>query len=104
MILKKGVQVKVIAGKDKGKSGTVLGVLNEKVMVSGVNLVTKSKKQNPNTGEKGGLVKQESPLHISNVSHYDPNTKTLQKVTFKFIEGKKQRELVNKLKLSVGAK
>jgi large subunit ribosomal protein L24 len=71
--IKKGDTVMVVAGKDKGKTGTVKRVLRERnrVVVEGLNLVKKAVKPNPMLGNSGGLVEMEAPLHMSNVMVYD---------------------------------
>lgn len=71
--IKKGDEVIVIAGKDKGRKGLVLTVLDncEMLIVEGINTVKKHVKANPNTGEKGGIVIKTLPLHRSNVMLYD---------------------------------
>ena len=71
--VKKGDTVMVVAGKDKGKTGTVKRVLRERnrVVVEGLNLVKKAVKPNPMLGNSGGLVEVEAPLHLSNVMVYD---------------------------------
>ena len=66
--IKKGDQVRIIAGKDKGKDGEVLRVLDSKVLVKGLNKVKKSQKPDPNRGIKGGIIEKEMPLHVSNVA------------------------------------
>lgn len=65
--IKKGDTVIVIAGKSKGQTGEVLKVNGDKVMVAGVNKVTKHIKPNPTTGDPGGRISKEAELHISNV-------------------------------------
>lgn len=72
MKIKKGDEVIVIAGKDKGKRGRVLSVIDEKLIVDGINLVKKNVKANPNAGEQGGIKSKSMPIHRSNVMHYDP--------------------------------
>lgn len=92
--IKKNDQVIVIAGKDKGKQGKVLSMLfaEERVLVSGINMVTKHVKPNPNKGIEGGLIKREAPLNISNIAIYNPMTKKADRVGFKFLaDGKKVR-------------
>ena len=85
--------VVVLAGEDKGKTGKVLKVLVEKnrALVEGVNMVSKSTKpsaQNP----QGGIVKQEAPIHISNLSLVDPKSGKATRVGIKVTEdGKKVR-------------
>jgi large subunit ribosomal protein L24 len=82
MKLKKGDEVLVIAGKDKGKRGQISKVspVNNKVLVTGINMVKKATKPNQQTGEGGGIIQKEAPLHASNVSLVDPKT---QKATRK---------------------
>lgn len=70
--IKKGDEVIVIAGKDKGKKGTVLSVVgSEKLLVEGINVAKKHVKANPNAGERGGIVDKTMPIHRSNVMVYD---------------------------------
>ena len=69
--IKKGDEVVVIAGKDKGKKGTVLSVNGEKLIVEGVNVAKKHVKANPNAGERGGITSKNMPIHRSNVMAYD---------------------------------
>lgn len=73
--IKKGDEVVVIAGKDKGKRGTVLAIVTkgERVLVEGINLAKKHVRANPNTGERGGIVTKAMPIHRSNVMVYDSN-------------------------------
>ncbi|CAG1770954.1 50S ribosomal protein L24 [uncultured bacterium] len=91
--IKKGDDVIVLAGKDKGKSGRVTQVLkNNKVLVEGINQVRKSQRPNPNAGVSGGIVVKDMPIDISNVGLYNPKTKKADRVGFKFLEdGKKVR-------------
>jgi large subunit ribosomal protein L24 len=71
--IRKGDEVIVIAGKDKGKRGTVLSIVDggEKLLVEGVNVAKKNVKANPNAGERGGIVNKTMPIHCSNVMVYD---------------------------------
>ena len=89
--IKKGDTVYVNAGNDKGKTGKVLEVLREKdrVIVEGVNMVSKHTKPNPKAPQ-GGIVKQEAPIHISNVNLVDNNGKPTR-VAHKEVDGKKVR-------------
>jgi large subunit ribosomal protein L24 len=91
--IKKGDDVIVIAGKDKGKRGNVLSVLeNGRVMVDGVNIVKKHVRPNPQAGETGGIVEQEAAMDISNVALYDAATGKASRVSIKTLEdGKKVR-------------
>ena len=86
--LKKDDDVIVIAGKDKGRRGTVVSVLLDKnrVIVEGLNLVKKHVKPNPNKQVEGGIVEQEAAIHLSNVALYNPATKKADRVGFKFVE------------------
>ena len=90
--IKKGDDVIVIAGKDKGKRGTVLEVKDDRVMVENVNMVKKHTKANPAAGESGGIVDKEMPLAISNVALFNPATNKADRVGFKTLEdGRKVR-------------
>lgn len=74
--IKKGDEVIVISGKDKGKKGVVLSLVEggRKLLVDGINLAKKHVKPNPNTDEKGGIVSKTMPIDRSNVMVYDPTT------------------------------
>ena len=76
MKLKKGDEVVVIAGKEKGKHGEIAKVspATNKVVVTGLNMVKKATKPNQQTGEGGGLISKEAPIHASNVMLVDPKT------------------------------
>ena len=89
--IKKGDTVYVNAGNDKGKTGKVLEVIREKdrVIVEGVNMVSKHTKPNPKNPQ-GGIVKQEAGIHISNVSLMDASGKPTR-VAHKEVDGKKVR-------------
>ena len=92
--LRKGDEVIVIAGKNKGRTGRVLRVIpgDEKALVENVNIVKKAVRPNPNTGETGGIIEQESPLAISNLMLFNPTTKKGERVRVKVDEdGKKFR-------------
>lgn len=72
--IRKGDEVIVIAGKDKGKKGVILSVVDkgEKFVVEGINVVKKNVKANPNTNERGGIKTKNMPIHRSNVMLLDP--------------------------------
>ena len=91
--LKKGDSVIVIAGKDKGKKGEVIKVMdNGKVLITDVNLAKRHVKPNPNKEETGGIIEREMPLDSSNIMIYNPISKKADKVGLKFLEnGKKVR-------------
>jgi large subunit ribosomal protein L24 len=85
--IKKGDQVTVLSGKDKGRTGQVLSVLkNSKVLVENINIVKKHMKGNPNTGQEGGIIEKEMPLHISNIMLVNPITKLPDRVGIKKLE------------------
>ena len=90
--LKKGDEVIVITGKDKGKRGSVSSVMaNGKVVVDGINLVKKHTKGNPMAGTQGGIVSKEMPIDASNVALIDPDTNKAAKIGFRVEDGKKLR-------------
>ncbi|WP_283613714.1 50S ribosomal protein L24 [Ligilactobacillus aviarius] len=92
MFIKKNDKVKVIAGKDKGKEGTVEKVFlsKERVIVKGVNIVKKHQKPT-NANPNGGIVEVEAPIHVSNVMLIDPSNNEPTRVGFKIEDGKKVR-------------
>ena len=91
--LKKGDSVIVISGKDKGKKGEIIKVIEpDKLLVTNINLAKKHVKPNPNKEETGGIIEREMPLHISNVMMLNPITKKRDKIGFKKLkDGKKVR-------------
>jgi large subunit ribosomal protein L24 len=90
--IKKGDQVVVIAGKDKGRQGTVLKVSDDSVIVEAINMVKKHTRPNPMAGVEGGIVDKEMPLAISNVMLFNPMTNKGDRVGFKTLEdGRKVR-------------
>lgn len=91
--IRKGDEVVVITGKDKGKRGTVLRVLDEgHVVVEGVNIIKKHVRPNPNRGETGGIVEKEAPLQVSNVAIFNPQTNKGDRVGFRTLDdGRKVR-------------
>lgn len=84
--IKKGDEVIVITGKDKGKRGTVVSVADERVTVGGINLVKKHVKPNPARGTQGGIVEKEAALAISNVAIVNPETQKADRVGYKLLE------------------
>ncbi len=85
-------EVIVIAGKDKGNRGKVLRLLDsDRVLVSGVNMIKKHQKPNPQAGVPGGIIDKEAPLQVSNVAIYNPATQKADRVGFKVEGGKKIR-------------
>ena len=84
--IKRDDEVIVITGKDKGKQGKVLSVLEDRVVVSGINMVKKHVKANPARGTQGGIVEQEASLHISNVALFNAATQKADRVGYKRLE------------------
>ena len=84
--IRKGDTVVVTTGREKGKRGTVLRVLESKVLVEGVNRVKKHQRPNPVKGQTGGIIDKEMPLAISNVMLVNPATGKGDRVGFKFLE------------------
>ena len=90
--IKKGDNVVVITGRDKGRTGEILRVLTseERVIVQGVNIARRHTK--PRMGDPGGIVEKELPIHISNVAHIDPRTGKATRIGYKVLEdGRKVR-------------
>jgi large subunit ribosomal protein L24 len=91
--IKKGDDVVVIAGRDKGKRGSVLRVMPDgRVVVADVNMVKRHTKPNPNRGITGGIIEKEMPLDPSNIMLFNPQTSKGDRVGFKILEdGRKVR-------------
>jgi large subunit ribosomal protein L24 len=90
--IRKGDQVVVTAGKDKGKKGDVIRVAGDKVVVSNVNIIKRHTKPNPQAGQPGGVIEREAPIHISNVMLFNPASGKGERVAFKVLEdGRKLR-------------
>ena len=89
--LKKGDEVIVLAGKDKGKTGKIIKMIPKemKAIVSEINKVKKNQK--PDNNQPGGIIDKEMPMHISNLSFYDPELKKGVKIGFKLSNNKKVR-------------
>ena len=85
--IKRDDEVIILAGKDKGKRGKVRKVLdNNKLVVSGVNMIKKHTKPNPQAGVAGGIVEKEAPIQASNVAIFNPTSSKADRVGFK-VEG-----------------
>ena len=91
--IRKGDDVIVTAGKDKGKRGTVLRRVDDRhLLVEGVNRAKKHQKPNPMKGQTGGIVDMDMPIDISNVALFNPQTRKGDRVGFKTLEdGRKVR-------------
>ena len=84
--IKKGDKVVVLAGRDKGKQGEVLGVFPKEgyALVAGINLLVRHQKQTAK--DKGGIIKKEGKIHISNLAIFDPKTKKPSRIGYKMAE------------------
>lgn len=90
--LKRDDEVIVITGKDKGKRGTISRLVgSDKVIVTGVNMVKRHTRPNPNAGQPGGIVEKEAALSISNVAIFNPETNKADRVGIKEVDGSKKR-------------
>ncbi len=91
--IKQNDDVIVVAGKDKGKRGTVIKVVSEeRVVVENINMAKRHTKPNPNKSIAGGIVSKEMPINISNIALYNPATKKAGRVGIKTLEdGRKVR-------------
>lgn len=91
--IKKGDQVIVIAGKDKGKRGSVVRIVDaERAVVDNVNVVKRHTKPNPQRGVSGGIIEKEMPIHISNIAMYNPATGKGDRIGFRTLaDGRKVR-------------
>jgi len=85
--IRKGDDVVVTSGRDKGRRGTVLNCLEDDLLlVEGVNRVKKHTRPNPMKGQAGGIVEKEMPIHLSNVALFNPSTQKGDRVGFKVLE------------------
>lgn len=90
--IKRDDEVIVLAGKDKGKRGTVRKIVDsDRVVVSGVNMIKKHTKPNPQMGVAGGIVEKEAPIQVSNVAIYNSSTSKADRVGYRVEDGKKVR-------------
>ncbi len=90
--IKKGDQVVVIAGKDKGKKGDVVRVAGDKVVVANINMIKRHTKPNPQANQPGGVIEREAPIHVSNVMLFNSATGKGERIGTKVLEdGRKLR-------------
>ncbi|OOG52797.1 50S ribosomal protein L24 [Rhodanobacter sp. B05] len=90
--IRKGDQVLVITGKNKGQRGDVLRVADDRVFVSNVNLIKRHTKPNPQANQAGGIVEREASIHLSNVQLFNPATNKGERVGTKTLsDGRKVR-------------
>ena len=76
----------MVTGKDKGKRGTVSQITGDRVFVSGINLVKKHTKPNPNAGQPGGIIEKEAAIHISNIAIFNPETNAADRIAIQVEE------------------
>ncbi len=89
--IRKGDEVVVLAGRDKGKRGTVLRRVDAQyVVVEGVNRAKKHQRPNPMKGEQGGIIDKDMPIHVSNVALFNPATKKADRSGIKLLDGGKK--------------
>ena len=82
----------ILTGKDKGKRGTIIKMVGDRVTVNGVNMVKRHTKPNPNLGQPGGIVEKEAAVHISNVAIFNPENNAADRVKIQVDEdGVKKR-------------
>jgi large subunit ribosomal protein L24 len=90
--IRKGDQVVVIAGKNKGQKGEVIRILDQKVVVQNVNMVKRHTKPNPQANQPGGIIEREAPIHASNVMLFNPATSKGERIGVKTLDdGRKVR-------------
>jgi large subunit ribosomal protein L24 len=90
--IKKNDEVLVIAGRDKGKRGQVIRVLDDgRALVQGINMVKKNERPNPNLGKRGGIVDQEAPIQLSNLAIWNAAAGKADKIGYSIEDGKKVR-------------
>ena len=90
--IRKGDEVVVIAGRDKGRRGTVVKVLEGQVVVENINMIKRHTKPNPARNAQGGIVEKEAPLHISNVALWNPVAKKGDRVGIRtLVDGRRVR-------------
>jgi large subunit ribosomal protein L24 len=89
--IKKGDNVVVITGRDRGKTGEVMKVMPDdgRLIVQGINMVKRH--TSPRPGQPGGIVEKEASIHVSNVAHVDPKDRKPTRVGFKVVDGRKVR-------------
>ncbi len=101
--IKRDDEVIVLAGKDKGRRGKVRRVLdNNKVIVSGVNMIKKHTKPNPQAGVAGGIVEKEAPIQVSNIAIFNSSTNRADRVGFK-VEGDRKIRIYKSNGEEIGA-
>lgn len=102
--IKRDDEVIVIAGKDKGKRGTIKRVLKDnRFVVSGVNIIKRHTRANPYTNQPGGIIEREAPIHASNVAIFNAETGKADRVGFKVLEDGSKVRIYKSTNTQVGA-
>ncbi len=102
--IKRDDEVIVIAGKDKGKRGTIKRVLNnDRFVVSGVNMIKRHTRPNPYTNQAGGIIEREAPIHVSNVAIFNKETGKADRVGFKVLDDGSKVRIFKSTQNEIGA-
>ncbi|MFK7161567.1 50S ribosomal protein L24 [Marinospirillum sp. MEB164] len=102
--IKRDDEVIVIAGKDKGKRGTVKRVLkNDRFIVSGVNMIKRHTRPNPYANQPGGIIEREAPIHASNVAIFNNETGKADRVGFKVLDDGSKVRIFKSTQAEIGA-
>ena len=101
--IKKGDQVVVITGKDRGKRGDVLRVAGETVVVGNVNVQKRHTKPTPQANQPGGILEKEAPIHISNVMLFNPASGKGERIKYKTIPARSKEEKSKKIRVFRGS-
>lgn len=102
--IKRDDEVIVIAGKDKGKRGTIKRVLNnDRYVVSGVNMIKRHTRPNPYTNQAGGIIEREAPIHVSNVAIFNKETGKADRVGFKVLDDGSKVRIFKSTQNEIGA-
>lgn len=102
--IKRDDEVIVIAGKDKGKRGTIKRVLNDdRFVVSGVNMIKRHTRPNPYANQPGGIIEREAPIHASNVAIFNNETGKADRVGFKVLDDGSKVRIFKSTQTEIGA-
>lgn len=102
--IKRDDEVIVIAGKDKGKRGTIKRVLNnDRYVVSGVNMIKRHTRPNPYNNQPGGIIEREAPIHVSNVAIFNKETGKADRVGFKVLDDGSKVRIFKSTQNEIGA-
>ncbi len=102
--IKRDDEVIVIAGKDKGKRGTIKRVLNDdRLVVSGVNIIKRHTRPNPYANQPGGIIEREAPIHASNVAIFNKETGKADRVGFKVLDDGSKVRIFKSTLTEIGA-